>query len=95
MHRKLEMRGGCASGWNETAHGIPSSRSRCVIVALPGEGPRIRFAGAMVPILLEILKEADETDDPVLIARAVNLQDDFLRLEVAGMDELLDNSSSS
>ncbi|MEO8980600.1 MAG: hypothetical protein ABI548_13580 [Polyangiaceae bacterium] len=48
-----------------------------------------------MPILLEILKEADETDDPVLIARAVNLQDDFLRLEVAGMDELLDNSSSS
>lgn len=65
------------------------------IVSLPGEESGIRFAGEMVPILLEILKEADETDDPALIARAVKLQDEFLRLEVAGVDELLDNSSSS
>ncbi len=42
----------------------------------------------MVPVLIEILKEADETDDPELIARAVKLQDDFLRLEVAGVHEL-------
>jgi hypothetical protein len=47
----------------------------------------------MVPVLLEILREADETDDPELIARAVRLQDEFLRLGVHGVQELLDKSA--
>ena len=42
--------------------------------------------------LNEILREADETDDPQLIQRAINLQDRFLRLGVYGMEDLLDRA---
>jgi hypothetical protein len=40
----------------------------------------------------EILREADETDDPQLIQRAINLQDRFLRLGIRGMEELLNRA---
>jgi hypothetical protein len=40
-------------------------------------------------VLKEILSEADETDDPELIQRAISLQDHFLRLNVYGIEELL------
>jgi hypothetical protein len=39
--------------------------------------------------LNEILREADETDDPELIQRAISLQDRFLRLDIHGIEELL------
>jgi hypothetical protein len=65
------------------------------LAALGGEQASARFSTGMVPVLLAILKEADETDDPELIARAVKLQDHFLKLGVHGMDELLDKSTLS
>jgi len=46
----------------------------------------------LISVLNEILREADETDDPQLIQRAINLQDRFLRLGVRGMEELLDGA---
>jgi hypothetical protein len=46
----------------------------------------------LISALNEILREADETDDPQLIQRAINLQDRFLRLGVYGMEELLDRA---
>ena len=46
----------------------------------------------LISALNEILREADETDDPQLIQRAINLQDRFLRLGVRGMEELLDRA---
>jgi hypothetical protein len=64
------------------------------LIALPTEGP-VGFSGEMVPILLELLREADETDDPELISRVVKLQDRFLSLDVLGVDELLNNSARS
>ena len=64
------------------------------LIALPTEG-HVRFSGEMVPILLELLREADETDDPELISRTIKLQDSWLSLDVLGVDELLDNSARS
>jgi hypothetical protein len=46
----------------------------------------------LISALNEILLEADETDDPQLIQRAINLQDRFLRLGVYGMEDLLDRA---
>jgi len=62
------------------------------LIALPSEG-HMRLSGEMVPILLELLREADETDDRELISRVVKLQDKFLSLDILGVDELLDNSA--
>jgi hypothetical protein len=42
----------------------------------------------LITALNEILREADETDDPELIQRAINLQDRFLRLDIYGIEEL-------
>ncbi len=39
----------------------------------------------LIAALSSILREADETDDPVLISRAVRLQDQFLRMDIYGM----------
>ena len=44
---------------------------------------------ALIAALNEILREADETDDPELIQRAICLQDRFLKLDVSGIEELL------
>jgi hypothetical protein len=46
----------------------------------------------LISALNEILREADGTDDPQLIQRAINLQDRFLRLGVYGMEELLNTA---
>jgi hypothetical protein len=43
----------------------------------------------LIVALNEILREADETDEPQLIQRAINLQDRFLKLDIQGMEELL------
>jgi hypothetical protein len=43
----------------------------------------------LIAALKEILSEADETDDPELIERAISLQDRFLRLDIHGIEELL------
>jgi hypothetical protein len=44
----------------------------------------------LVATLVEILREADETDDPTMIQRAIQLQDRFLKMELRGMETLLD-----
>jgi hypothetical protein len=46
----------------------------------------------LISALNEILREADETDEPQLIQRAINLQDRFLRLDIRGMEELLNRA---
>lgn len=46
----------------------------------------------LITALNEILREADETDDPELIKRAINLQDRFLRLDIHGIEELFDRA---
>ncbi|MEO1376168.1 MAG: hypothetical protein AAFW70_18015 [Cyanobacteria bacterium J06635_10] len=40
----------------------------------------------------EILREADEGDNPQLIQRAISLQDRFLILGIRGMEELLNKA---
>jgi len=46
----------------------------------------------LISALNAILREADQTDEPQLIQRTINLQDRFLRLGVRGMEELLDSA---
>ncbi len=46
----------------------------------------------LIVALSEILREADETDNPEIIQRAINLQDRFLRLDIRGMEELLNRA---
>jgi ATPase family associated with various cellular activities (AAA) len=41
----------------------------------------------LITSLNEILREADETDDPTLIQRAIRLQDRFFRLNIYGLSE--------
>lgn len=43
----------------------------------------------LIAALNEIFSEADETDNPELIQRAISLQDRFLRLDIHGIEELL------
>ncbi len=47
----------------------------------------------LISALNEILREADETDDPKLIQRAIDLQDRFLRLGIRGIEELLNSAA--
>ncbi len=47
----------------------------------------------LVAPLTAMLREADETDDPDLIARVVTLQDRFLQLGVTDVDQMLDAAS--
>lgn len=46
----------------------------------------------LIVALNEILREADDTGDSQLIQRAINLQDRFLRLDVQGIEELLNKA---
>ena len=46
----------------------------------------------LLTALNEILREADETDNPELIKRAINLQDRFLRLDIYGIEELFNKA---
>lgn len=50
---------------------------------------------SLVGVLLEILREADETNDQALVLRAVQIQDRFLRLNVRDVDKLLDHASKN
>lgn len=49
----------------------------------------------LIVALNEILREADETDDPKLIQRAIYLQDSFLKLNVRGIEELLNRAAQN
>lgn len=49
----------------------------------------------LISALNEILREADEIGEPQLIQRAINLQDQFLRLGIYGMDEFLDQAGQN
>jgi hypothetical protein len=44
----------------------------------------------LIAVLSTILREADETDDLELIQRSIDVQDRFLRLEIYGLEILLD-----
>lgn len=46
----------------------------------------------LIAALNEILREADERDDPQLIRRAISLQDRFFILDIHGMEELLNKA---
>ena len=47
----------------------------------------------LVSALAELLREADEADDPALVSRTIRIQDRYLRLNVKGMDELLSRAA--
>jgi hypothetical protein len=49
----------------------------------------------LITALNEILREADEIDDPKVIQRAINLQDRFWKLDIAGMEELLNKAGQN
>lgn len=49
----------------------------------------------LIVALNEILREADDTDDPKLIERAINLQDRFLKLDIRGIEELLNKAGQN
>jgi hypothetical protein len=48
---------------------------------------RIWHTEPLIAALSNILREADETDNPDLIKRAVRLQDQFLQMDIPGMDD--------
>ncbi|MBD1864233.1 MULTISPECIES: ATP-binding protein [Trichocoleus] len=47
---------------------------------------------ALITALNEILREADEASDPELIHRVINLQDEFLRLDISGIEDFFINA---
>jgi hypothetical protein len=47
----------------------------------------------LLSALNTILREADESEDEMLINRAVRLQDQFLRMDIAGMEEFLEQAA--
>ena len=47
---------------------------------------------SLISALSAILREADETDDETLIHRAVNLQDQFLRLDIRGIEDFFEQA---
>lgn len=66
------------------------------LLATARETGRIRglYGGQeLVSALTAVMRDADETDDPALIARVVALQDRMLRLGVAEVDRMLDAAS--
>jgi hypothetical protein len=44
-------------------------------------------------MLNAILREADELDEPELIQKAIALQDRFLKLDIRGMEEMLNSAA--
>lgn len=42
-----------------------------------------------------ILREADELDDPELIQKAIALQDRFLKLDLQGMEDMLNSAAQN
>ncbi|TKG97196.1 ATP-binding protein [Puteibacter caeruleilacunae] len=55
--------------------------------------PRLWHSKPLISTLTRVLREADEMDDPELINRAVRLQDQYLLLEIDGMDEYFDKAT--
>ncbi|MEZ5104496.1 MAG: hypothetical protein R2757_08370 [Draconibacterium sp.] len=51
------------------------------------------YSKPLISTLTTILREADEMDDLKLIKRAVRLQDQFLFMEINGMDEYLEEAA--
>jgi len=49
----------------------------------------------LIAALNEILREADESDDSKIIHRAINLQDNFLRLGINGIEEMIAKAEQS
>jgi len=49
----------------------------------------------LIAALNEILREADESDDSKIIHRAINLQDNFLRLDINGIEEMIAKAEQS
>lgn len=49
-------------------------------------------AEPLVVALANILREADETDDEKMIHRAVRLQDQFLRMDISGMENFFEEA---
>ena len=49
----------------------------------------------LVTMLNAILREADELDNPELIQKAIALQDRFLKLNIRGMEEMLNSAAQS
>ena len=47
----------------------------------------------LVAALASILREADETDDEKMIQRAVRLQDQFLRMDINGMENFFEEAA--
>jgi len=47
---------------------------------------------SLISALSTILREADETDDETLIRRAVTLQDQFLRLDIRGIEDFFEQA---
>jgi hypothetical protein len=47
----------------------------------------------LIDAMLEILREADQSDDPMLIARAIALQDRFLGIGLTGMEDMLEKAT--
>ncbi len=48
---------------------------------------RLWHTEPLIAALSSILREADESDDEELIRRAIRLQDQFLRMDIRGMDD--------
>ncbi|MCI5224844.1 MAG: hypothetical protein D3924_19795 [Candidatus Electrothrix sp. AR4] len=48
---------------------------------------------ALLSALTSILREADESEDEVMINRAVRLQDQFLRMGLRGMEKFLEQAA--
>jgi len=65
-----------------------------LVNTLEGQGgqQRLWHTEPLIAALIEILREADESDDQDLIRRALELQDRFLRLDIHGMDDLFNQS---
>ena len=59
------------------------------------EGHHQMLLTDLVAAFTEILREADETDNAALIKRAIDLQDRLLKLDLHGMDALLDEAGRS
>jgi hypothetical protein len=50
---------------------------------------------SLLPALTAILREADESDDPDFIRRAIDVQDTLLKLDIHGIHELYDLASQA
>jgi hypothetical protein len=66
----------------------------CLVDKLAANGvSRLWHSEPLLAALNAILREADESDDAELINRAVRLQDQFLRMDIAGMEEFLEQAA--